>query len=82
MPGAANGKLTDYRLLVAVCGLLAACTGGAFTIATNIALSRFGAIEDQVGEGILPRAEERIRVLEREVQIFRSEYQRHLREDH
>ena len=82
MAGASNGKFTDYRLLVAVCGLLAACTGGAFTIATNLALSRFGAIEEQVGEGILPRAEERIRSLERRVETLEAESRRHVIEDH
>ena len=70
----------EYRVLIALCGLLTASTGGALTIAANLAFGRISEIEQE--SRIIPRLDERVRVLERQITELKAELNRHEREDH
>jgi len=76
-----NGSI-DNRVLVTLAGLAFSLWGGTVAVATSLVITRIEAIELDVGAGILPRAEERIAILERRFSELEEDIEDHLREDH
>lgn len=76
-----NGP-TDSRLLLTLLGVSFSLWSGTLFLGTTLVISRIEAIEIDVGQGILPRAEERIAILERRFNELEEDIEDHLREDH
>ena len=62
-----------YAFLAAVCGLGFSLWAGTVAVATNLIIQRIAAVETEVSAGVLPRADERIRVLEQDHRAFRED---------
>ena len=78
----ANQNEPSYRILAAICGLGFSLWAGTVAVATNLVIQRISVIEAEVSQGILPRADERIRNLESRILRLETELSDHERDGH